>query len=249
MGFVKSCAAALIAFVALTSSTLAQEQAPSSPSLVAASALVDGSVDGVVDELSRQLPTVFQTSFAADMSPEQQAQLRERLVVLPGLIRAAMEQRWVEQEPPHLPPGLQERMDEYMRGTLAGRRGELRAVRPPTRDVMAAALAERFTEPQLERIGPFLATPAGRAMSHEFAVAFVQRRAPDMNAFSPEQHAAIGEFVGSPEGEAYMDSAEWVTQTVVEQLRLNTMTHGPDLMLAFTGIMCDVLGPSCATIE
>ncbi len=250
MGLAKGCAAAIAAMALLASFAMAQEEAPAgSPSEIAAAVLVEGSIPGVVDELSRQLPTVFQTSLAANLTAEQQSQLSERLAVLPELIRSAMEQRWVEREPPQLPPGLQTRMDEMLRRSLAGQRGELGAPRPTTREVVAAALAQRFSDAQLERVGVFLATPAGRAMSYEFAVAFVQRRAPDSNAFLPEQGAAIGDFVRSPEGEAYMDSAEWVTQTVVEQLRLNTMTRGPELMLAFTGIVCDVLGPSCASIE
>jgi hypothetical protein len=251
MGLLKGCLAGLLALAALTSTSAAQVTAApaETPAMTAASALVEGITPGVVDELSRQLPMVFRTTVAAELNDAQQAQLSERLVVMPELIRAAMEQRWVERAPPHLPPKLQEHMNEFLQRSRAGRRGELGAARPPTRDIVAEALANRFSEAQLQQIGAFLATPAGHAMSYQFATASVQRRAPDLEALSAEERAAIGEFARSPEGEAYLESAERLTQIVVEQLRLNTMTRGPELMLEFTGILCDVLGPSCESIE
>jgi hypothetical protein len=249
MSWIKSAAGAF-AFVIAATPAAAQEQAPASAaSLAAADALIEASIPGVVDELTRQLPTVFQRTLAADLSAEQQAELRERLVVLPDLIRAAMEQRWVDRPAPEVPPALQTRLDAMMRDTYAGRRGEIGAARPPTREVVAASLAQRFTQPQLERVGAFLATPPGREMSYRFAVASVQNRAPDINSFSPEVRAALAEFANTPEGGAYLDDGQWVTEMVVEQLRLNTMTRGPEIMLEFTGIMCDVLGPDCETLE
>jgi hypothetical protein len=208
-----------------------------------ADALLDATIPGVADELTRQLARM--PLLPDELSDEQQVLLRQKTRELMALVVSAMEQRWEPREPVTLPSNVQAQMDETIRRSVAYRRGEIGAERASTRVVIAAALRERFSAEQLAEIADFLETPHGRALSYRLSVWIVQRAPMDLSVFTTEERDAISAFMETPTGSVYNQAMPEVIDFTVEQLRLNVMAHGRELMLEFAAAICEVAGPEC----
>jgi hypothetical protein len=240
-----------VSLALLATPSAAQMQEPpaaivASDALRAADALLEASIPGIADELGRQFPRVFVDTQAANLPADRQAQLRERLAGFPALIRLAMEQRW-DRQTPELPEAMRLRIEQMMARTGSGRRGEFGAERAPTREIVAATLAQRFSEAELADIADFLARPEGRAHAYQAALRTVQGAAQNAAPLSDAERAAVADFMRTPSGRAYRRASGEVTAAVVEQLRLNVAQRGRELLFEVADALCDVIGPECAS--
>lgn len=235
--------AAVAMFFALCGTASAQDVQATHASR-AADAIVSASTPAISGELARQLAARFQT--IDDVTPDQQERLRTFLTTLPPIVQAAMEQRWTPLPPRSLSPDAEAFLQRSLDRSVAGQRGEIGTSRPPIRDVIAAALAERLPPEHLEAIANFLSSPAGRDMSAHLVVSMIDREA-DAPEFSVEHNAAISAFASTPAGVAYMGSTRWVTGLVAEQARLNVMTHGREIMAEVLGGICEIVPEQCAS--
>jgi hypothetical protein len=232
----------LAALAVAVAAIAAPAYAQTTPAERAADSLVSASVIGVSEVMAAQFPSVFER--AGDFSADELAQLRTKLEYLPGRVREAMEQRWTPRELPPLPAELQSQLNQMLGSTVAGQRGELDARRPPTREVVLPELSRRFSEAQLAEIAAFLETPAGMELTRARAAGIVRRTTPAIADLPAEHRATAQAFSDTPSGRAYFAELQPLMQTIVEQLRLNTMEHGRDLMTEVAVAYCEVT-PEC----
>lgn len=237
----RAFATAFVFVVAIVSTAVAQTPSASERS---AEVLFSASSFAVSKELGSQLPRVFTSN--SDLTAEQTEELRVRLEHIPDRVREAMEQRWTPRETPPLPPEVEARLNQMMGASRAGRRGEIGAARPPTRELIAADLMNRFDGEHLGEIAAFLETPAGIELTRLAAANVVRRQQTRVSELPEEHRAAVEAFADTPSGRAYMRALQPLMQMIVEQLRLNTMEHGRELMTEIAAVYCDV-APDCAS--
>jgi hypothetical protein len=184
--------AALVAQFALGGMAFAQDAAHLANAARASEAIVSATTPALSGEFARQLSERFQT--IDGVTSEQQQRLTAFLQTLPALVQSAMEERWAPPPPRTLSPAAQAFLDRSLANSIAGQRGEIGTARPPMREVVAAALAERYSPEHLSDIADFVTSPAGQAMSGRVAVAALRRETPAPSDFSAEHNAVISAF-------------------------------------------------------
>jgi hypothetical protein len=234
--------------LSIAETTAAVQVAPvgQTDSMIVASTLVDAVIPSLSAYLAEQMPIGTQiVDKELDLNTEQRTAIDAHLAKVALLVRSAMEQRWSAPTHYKLPPAFEKDLADYIRDSKAGKSGEVGTRRPPTKEVVAAALEKRFKPEELKDIAAFASEPAGANVLVAIARVHSNRKKFSPANLTLEQQTAFLAFKKTKGGAAYARSMDAAYAQIEEQLRLNTMTHGIDIMRFAIGGVCNIVTNVC----